>query len=43
MQYSYKQQYTTRPILEKSHLALRIAEGLFVFFLFAVLVFILFP
>lgn len=42
MQYSYKQQYTTKPMLEKGHLALRIAEGLFIFFLFAVLVLILF-
>ena len=42
MQYSYKQQYTTKPILEKGHLALRTAEGLFIFFLFVVLVLIIF-
>jgi hypothetical protein len=43
MQYSYKQKYTTKPMLEKGHLALRLAEGLFIFFLFAVLVLIIFP
>ncbi len=43
MQHVYKQQSTTKPMLEKGHLALRVGEGLFIFSLFAVLVLVLFP